>query len=458
MWAALGGEPTISNVLSYSGEGSLPGVFAFTDLCAASLAVATLAVAELLQTLEGRERTVHVDRVLASGWALNLAQPVGPRPQFTSTPTINGEYPTADGRWLRLTAAYPHIQERMLAVLGTETDREAVAAEIARHRADEIEQALVDGGGAVAASRSLEEWADHPAGRAVAAEPLVDITSRPVPHCNWQPTPGRPLAGIRVLDCTRVIAGPMATRFLAGFGAEVLRIDPPGFEEEIEGESTVNLTLGKRCARLDLKSREGRERFLELLGDADIFVHGYRAGVFDALGIGAQVREQVNPALIEVLHNAYGWSGPWVERRGFDSTVTVSTGIWLESMAHAGVGQPSTEKDPTIRIVHPRVLDHCAGYLNAASAIRGLTRRLTVGEGSVSRLSLARMLALLVSGGRPPQQPEITIPLDGPFDDLVHTTFEGPVRRLRAPISLDGNPFFWERPGDRCGTATPVWT
>src|SRR5262249_22990062 len=158
--------------------------------------------------------------------------------------------------------------------LGDPRNREELAAAIRALPADLAEQMVVEAGSVAAASRSIEGRAEHPHGRSVRAEPLIDGRPRGRVGDPWGPTPRRPLAGIRVLDMTRVIAGPMATRWLAGFGAEVLRLDSPEYDEWIIEPDPIGLTLGKRCARLDLRTDEGKERFLELLAGADVFVHG----------------------------------------------------------------------------------------------------------------------------------------------------------------------------------------
>ena len=453
IWSALQGEPEVAKAVSFSGDAALRGRFAYTDLCASTLAAASAAIAELLMTAGQAVPSVHVDRVLAPGWVLNLSDPVGPRIRPEWPWTVNGDYRTADDRFLRITATYKHLQDRTLAVLGTPEDSAAVAAEILRHPANEIERAIVDGGGAAAASRTLEEWAEHPQGRSVRTEPLVEVSTRGTTQDRWRPTSGRPLAGIRVLDCTRVVAGPMATRWLAGFGAEVLRIDPPGFDEWIVERGSV--TLGKRCAELDLRAGEGRDKFLELLAGADVFVHGLRPGALDALGLDDGVRQNANPNLVEVQHNAYGWTGPWVGRRGFDSIVCVSSGIWLESLRWAGSDAPGPD---SLALLYPILLDHCAGYLDAAAAVRGLTRRLREGTSSLSRLSLARMLWMLIDAGQPVEEPPNELPLPGPYEDRVYMTAEGPVRRLEFPAKVEDNPFFWERPADPYATSAPLWS
>ncbi|MBO9577806.1 MAG: CoA transferase, partial [Microbacteriaceae bacterium] len=295
----------------------------------------------------------------------------------------------------------------------------------------------------------LEEWDAHPQGIAVAAEPLIDRFQGGTAPDAWAPTPGRPLSGIRVLDITRVLAGPMATRFLAGYGAEVLRIDPPGYAEP-DGYSGGDLTLGKRCTNLELDTEAGRARFLELIAEADVFVHGLRNGALEALGLGEAIREAARPGLIEVTLDAYGWTGPWAQRRGFDTLVQTSAGMSTHLMRLEGRAQP--------QLLPAQVLDFATGYLMAAAAIRGLTIRMTEGHGTRWRLALARTARHMLAHGTPPEAPELVVPIESPAEDRVFTSPYGPVRRLRFPVDVAGSPLFWERPGDPYGSATPTWT
>lgn len=447
IWDALGGGQAPREGVHFLGEGALSSAFAVTDLAAASFAAAGAALAELMAVEGGQLPSVAVDRVLSSGWFRSALRPIGwraPSPWHE----ISGAYQTADHRWLRLQANYPHLRQAILSVLGAKATRADVAQVIARGNADELEHAIVDGGGTAAASRSLREWAEHPQGKAVGSEPLVAIARGGTSDLagTWHPLPGRPLGGLRILDLTRVLAGPMGTRLLAGYGAEVLRIDPPGYEEP---GSTVELTVGKRCAVLDLRTDAGRRRLLDLLSGADVLVHGYRPGALQALGLGESARAAIQPGLIEVTLDAYGWTGPWRTRRGFDTLVQVSSGI-----AHEEAGRVHSE-EPTLMPV--QALDMATGYLMAASVIRGLTLRQMTGCGSEMRCSLARTAALLVSAGSPPRHPEIRLPVEGPLDQTIAMTPLGPAQRLVAPVRVERAPLFWERPGEFYGSSSPEW-
>lgn len=452
--AALDIDPSFNDVVSFSGEGSIAGYFAYTDYLAASMAAFGAALSHLLEVGTGQRHAVNVDRDL-SHWCLKLCEPVGPQAEVKKNPRIGAVYATADGRWLRLTDATPRLQSRILKVLGVPADPDAVAKVIRNHDADDLEAAILEGGGAAAASRSMSDWASHPAGQALAKEQIVAVEELGPTASGWRPTSGRPLAGIRVIDCTRIVAGPMATRLLAAYGAEVLRLDPPGYVDHVSKDQT-HYTIGKRCARLDLADTEGRTRFLDLLSGADIFVHGFRPGVFENHGVGPEVRSDVRPDLVEVVHNAYGWTGPWAQRRGFDTVISVSMGMLNESMCRAGIDFP----DPD----HPglsqhSILDHCLGHLDAAAAIRGLARRTEHGVGSRSRLSLARAaLVLAEAGGRPDG------PLIGPaspadlFEPRLVRSARGPARLRVAPLQVEGNPLFWERPPEAFGSSSPTWS
>lgn len=308
---------------------------------------------------------------------------------------------------------------------------------------------MVAQGGCAAAMRSSQAWRAHPQGAAAAAEPLIawDSTSEPNASLNpWQPTPTRPLAGVRVLDLTRVLAGPVATRFLAGFGAQVLRIDPPDWDEP---SLAPEVTVGKRCARLDLRHASGRHRFEALLADADMLVHGYRADALDKLGLGAAQRRALQPQLIDISLNAYGHTGPWNHRRGFDSLVQMSCGI-----AHAGMVASDAAQPKPLPF---QALDHATGYLMAAAAVRGLRQRMVHGGGSRARLSLARVAAVLMDGpeGDPTTLLRATASAD--FAPATEHTPWGPAQRLLPAFTVQGAPHHWTTPACNLGSAQTIW-
>jgi len=445
-WTALGGAASGLELIGVTGAGGLPSTFAVTDFACAAAAAAAAAVRELLYAHTGCRPKIEVNRRLTSFWFAFSIRPCGwtlPAPLDPMT----GDYPTRDG-WIRLHANAPHHRVAAECVLACQGDKEAVSRAVAGWRKSELESAIVAAGGCAAEMRSTAEWLEHPQGRAVVSEPLLhisntaDSTSRILEDRLSQ----RPLAGIRVLDLTRVLAGPVATRFLAGYGADVLRIDPPNWEEPAV---VPEVTLGKRCARMNLKSSSGRALFESLLRKTDVLVHGYRPGALAALGLDEEARRRIAPGLIDVGLNAYGWSGPWSGRRGFDSLVQMSAGIAEAGMAWRRANCPIP--------LPVQALDHATGYLMAAAAVRGLVQRKLTAHGYQARLSLARTAKALVDWGRHDWHGAIDPEREEDVDPMIEETTWGSARRLRLPVSIAGTPLHWSRPAMALGTAAARW-
>lgn len=431
--------------LDFSGEGELRSYFAVTDLAAASVGAAALAVRQLMLAQGSAAARVQVDRRLASMWFSWSFHPVGwERPPLWDA--IAGDYATADG-WIRLHTNAAHHRAAALAALGCVAERPAVARAVAAWRGLDLEQAVLAQGGCAAVMRSMEEWRAHPQGQSVAGEPLIAFAdSGRASQREWAWRSHRPLAGLRVLDLTRVLAGPVATRFLAGYGADVLRIDPPDWNEP---GVIPEVTPGKRCARLDLRRPQDRAVFENLLAQADVLVHGYRPAALERLGYGETVRRQLNPALIDVALNAYGWSGPQAGRRGFDSLVQMSSGIAHEGMRRQGAGQPVP--------LPVQALDHATGYLMAAAVVRALHGRLTEGRAMQARLSLARTAKLLVDAPAPSANTPLVATRDDDFSPQLEQTEWGAARRYRPPVIIEGAPMRWDLPASSLGSAKANW-
>ena len=431
--------------LTFTEAGALPSIFAVTDLASASIGAAGQAVAQLIQQQTGRLPSVSVDRRLASFWFSSSIRPTGWEVPPLWDP-VAGDYASADG-WIRLHTNAPHHRAAAERVLGKDADRIEMAAYVAKWKAAELEQAIVDEGGCAAQMRSWQAWQSHPQGLAVNAEALVqrqtDETTCVKP---WLGSVARPLAGIKVLDLTRVLAGPVASRFLAGLGADVLRIDSPTWNEP---GVVPEMTLGKRCARMDLKSPEDRQVFENLLKDADILFHGYRADALEQLGYTASALQTLAPGLIDVSLNAYGWSGPWRNRRGFDSLVQMSSGI-----ADAGMAWKQADKPVPLPL---QALDHATGYLMAASAVQALSERLKSGRGGSARLSLARTAKLLVEAGQVPEQPALRAEELSDQGLVVEQTAWGQAHRLLAPVTISGTPLQWDLPAGELGSHRAQW-
>lgn len=441
--AALDLGPAAGRVL-WSESGNLPSCFPVTALAASAVGAAALALSDLL-AVDGPRPTVTVDRRLASLWF-----GFSVRPQGWSLPgggdAVAGDYRAGDG-WIKLHTNAPSHKAAALAVLGCGPTRDAVERAVRDWSADALEEAVVGGGGCAAMLRERGGWCAHPQGRAVAAEPLA--LRDPVPDgtaTDWRPAAGRPLAGLRVLDLTRVLAGPVATRFLAGYGADVLRIDAPGWDEPGVAPEVMP---GKRGARLDLRDADGRRAFERLLSEADVLVHGYRSDALDRLGFGAERRQAVRPGLIDVSLDAYGHGGPWSRRRGFDSLVQFSSGI-------AAIGREWRGGDAPMSLP-VQALDQATGYLMAAAVLRGVTARLRCEPASSYRLSLARTAEMLFRHGSAAPGGDLGPETDDDLAPGVELTSWGPARPLRPPVEVATAAMWFGIPAVDLGSSRPEW-
>ncbi len=431
---ALGDELAPQGEVHVTREGSLPSYFDVTGLAVASVSLAASELAALTQA-----HHVSVDKRHALQWFDMTVRPIG-WTMPSAWDAIAGDYQTSDG-WIRLHTNAPHHRDAALDILGCTADRESVAREVAAWSACDLEQAIVANNGCAAEMRGIDAWQDHPQGRAVAREPLIHWeTSHQTAHS------AKPLHQIRILDLTRVLAGPVATRFLAGFGATVLRIDPPNWNEAaVETE----VTLGKQCAGLDLTCETDRTVFAGLIAQADVLVHGYRPAALEQLGFGRARRHALNPDLIDVSLNAYGWTGPWANRRGFDSLVQMSSGIASEGMRRSGRSKPTP--------LPVQALDHATGYLMAAAVMRALRHRALTGSVLRARLSLARTAHLLISGGAQDLTPSLADETDDDLAPGIERTGWGPARRIAFPVRLDNQPAKWPTAAHPLRSHPPTW-
>lgn len=441
IWTSLDGDVALLDGVGFTDAPNYASAFAVSDLAAASVAAAALAAADYAGAPAG---AVTVDRRLASFWFGWTFRPQGWTPPPALDPVM-GDYEAADG-WVRLhTNARRHLAAA-LEVLGVAPERSAVAAAVRRWSADDLEAAVVAAGGAAAVMRSMAAWAAHPQGSAVAAEPLVWCERTPTSPAPTPSDPARPLAGLRVLDLTRVFAGPVCSRFLAGLGADVLRIDPPDWDEP---GNEAEMTLGKRCARLDARTAEGRAQLAGLLARADVLVHGYRRDALDGIGLGDAERARIRPGLVDVSLDAYGWTGPWSGRRGFDSLVQMSSGLAEEGMRRFGTAKPTP--------LPVQALDHAAGYVMAAAVLRGLFER-RAGYGWRARTSLARIAALLApTAGAGDLKGALGKPEPGDYAQTHEATVWGPLSRLGPPATIAGTPLRWTRAASPLGSAPARW-
>ncbi|MEV8318481.1 CoA transferase [Streptomyces sp. NPDC059900] len=448
-WAALGADSSLLERVSCGGaSGGLPARLPVMELARATVAVCSLAAAELasLRTRRPVPRVRVDDEAVATAFLSDRLVRVDGRAWSTFSP-LSRFWRTTDG-WVRTHANYPHHRARLLAALGVperaeEEAEDAVARAIAGLTALEVQESVYAAGGLAVAARGPRDWADSQQGAMVAGQPLLTTARIGDAPDRRLGDAAQPCAGLRVLDLTRVLAGPVATRTLALLGADVLRIDAPQLPESQEAHNDTG--MGKRSTTLDLGENTDRRRFGELLDAADVVVTGYRPGALEQFGLTPEALAERRPGLVIAQLSAWGHYGPWRERRGFDSLVQVATGI---AELEGSPDSPGT--------LPAQALDHGTGYLLAAGVLRALTEQHRTGGTRLIRLALAQTAHWLVHGLAP-------APGKDEGFDAEHRMAEtdSPMGRLRhalPPVSYDGGPVNWARPPGLWGTDAPVWS
>lgn len=337
------------------------------------------AAATGLSHLTGRDLSVDAERVAASFASISHLRVNGRRPQTAGA--LSGFHATADG-WVRLHGNYPHHARAIERALGA-SDLRRLTEVLSRRQALEVEQRVRDAGGVAAAVRTPESWARSTPGRAAARGPWLRFQSSGIPVRRWAPPEGggdAPLLGLRVLDLTRVIAGPSASRLLGALGADVLRVDPPSIPE-LRGQH-LDTGFHKRSVVLDLRNRRGLQTLQRLLDDAHVLLLGYRGGALSHFGVEDDQPVIERPGLRVVRLSAWGSAGPWAGRRGFDSIVQAASGI--AHLYRSPDGAPGA--------LPVQALDHATG-MGVVAAVGAL---LASDHADVAHLSLARTAALLL--------------------------------------------------------------
>ena len=453
LWSMAGGDLSALEAVVLTGqEPALPSSFRVGALAQAAIAAAGLAAAQLHKQRGGGDQTVAVDmRHAAIEFRSERYLRIAGKPPASPWDKIAGVYTTGDNRYVRLHTNFPHHRDGMLKLLGCKYEREAVQAALSKWEAEEFETAAAEAGLVAAMMRSPQEWASHPQGQAVAGLPLIDIRRIGESPARALPRAGeRPLEGIRVLDLTRVIAGPVCGRTLAAHGADVMRVTAqhlPGL-----AELDIDTGRGKLAAFLDLRADEERERLAALLREAHVFVQGYRPGAIAGHGFSPEACAEMRPGIVAVSLSAYGQAGPWAKRRGFDSLVQTASGINYAEADAAGV-LPKPKELPA------QALDHAAGYLMAFGAMMALARKAREGGSWHVQVSLARTGHWLKDLGRLDGGLACPDPAFADVGDLLDQmdSSQGRITYVRHAARLSETPAHWSRPPVPLGTHAPVW-
>jgi crotonobetainyl-CoA:carnitine CoA-transferase CaiB-like acyl-CoA transferase len=450
VWTAAGGEHAALAGVTLTGDDPvLPTDVRIGTAAAATIAATALAAAEIWRLRTGRAQMVAVDlraAVAAFRSERYLRVDGGPPPERRSP--LFGFYPTADGRWVQIHANLPHHHAGHVRFLGCEATRESMAAAVLRFKGQDLEDALAAEGLPAGLVRTREEWLAHPHARALAGLPLLEIErlgDAPPEPCG---AGDRPLAGVRVLDLTHVIAGPEGGRTLAAHGADVLFVSAahrPHLHSHV-----IDFGLGKRSASLDLRRAADADRLRRLVAGADVFSQSYRPGALAARGFGPEEVARLRPGIVYVTLSAYGHAGPWSARRGFETLIQSVSGLAHEQGFGGGLERPQH--------LPAQVVDHATGYLAALGALVALARRAREGGSYLVRVSLAQTGRWVDALGRVPgrEVPDQTL---ADVADLLEER-ESPFGRLShvAPAArLSETPAAWARPPVPLGTHEPVW-
>jgi crotonobetainyl-CoA:carnitine CoA-transferase CaiB-like acyl-CoA transferase len=425
-----------------------PSSFAVATAAQSTIAAAALAACELGHVRGTPRQRVAVDSVHAAceclGWFSIDGRVPDPWDKFS------GLYRARDG-WVRIHANFAHHRDGALRLLGLDpstTDRATAEQAMLSWNALDFEDAAAQAGLVASAARTFAQWDATAQGHAVAAQPLFTITR--LGDAAPRDLPGlgadqRPLEGLRVLDLTRILAGPVGGRALAAYGADVMLVNSPHLPNI---EAIADTSRGKRSAHVDLHSDAGRAAMDALIAQAHVFVQGYRPGGLRALGYGAEDVAARRPGIVYVTLTAYGAQGPWAQRRGFDSLVQTAMGFNHAEGEAAGEGKPQP--------LPMQILDEATGYLIAFGAAAALRRQQFEGGSWHVQVSLAQTGQWLRTLGRIERGFGIPKPDFAPYVETTSSGF-GELKAVRHSARLERTPALWTRPSVPPGTDPPRW-
>jgi hypothetical protein len=417
-------------------------------------------VSDIWELKTGRRQKVTIDARLTAAGLRSSAYIQRPGPDGVFRNVVNKEHeamrqmtqpwPTRDGRWFLPHFGLPNLKAKVLKVLGCEPNPQAVAKAVAGWNALDLEAAIDEARACGAMVRTNAEWLAHAHGQVLLKKPVVEIIkladSDPKPLPNMPlPNGPRPLSGIRVLDLTRILAGPMSARTLAEHGAEVLMVTAerlPQIPEHI-----IDTNHGKRSTFLDLTRADDAARLQALVKDTDVFSQGYRPGALAKLGFGPDELAALRPGLIYVSISCFGADGPFSHRAGWEQVAQTVTGILHE-------GKPDRPA-----LLPGAACDYTTGYLAAYGTLLALARRAREGGSYHVRVSLCRSGMMIYRQGK---LDDVAPDLDLSPEELDGMRIEshpksGPLRHLGPAVQLSETPPRWDRPTPQLGGDAAAW-
>lgn len=443
-------EPAAGQIRIAGDDPVFPTPYRIAASGAAALAATGYAAAELWRLRCGRRQRIEVNAraATASLRSTRYLQVDGRSPDGPRDP-LSGFYPVRDGRWIGIHCNFPNHRDAALKVLGAPPEREAAMRASANWNGLDLEDAIHAAGGCAGLVRSAREWALHPHAAAVAAQPLLEILRIGDAPPEPLPSGARPLAGVRVLDLTRVLAGPTCARTLAEHGAEVLKISGPHLPDS--GAYELDTGIGKRAAYLDLRDARDVAALRALAGSADVFSQSYRPGALAGRGFAPEDLARLRPGIVCVSLSAWGGTGPWRERRGFDTIVQTVSGMALASGDGAKPGYLPVS-----------AIDYVSGYLMALGTMAALARRAAEGGSWLVRVALARTGRWITDRGEVGADALREVAEDLGAEEIERLTMEtisplGRIRHLRPVAVLSETPARWTQPPVPLGHDRPLW-
>lgn len=429
--------------------------FKISETCASTLAGIGIAISDIWEMKSGKREKTTIDTRHAASTLNSTLYMQAPNSDGKFTPVVNKNHeamlaitqpwPTKDGRWFLAHFGLPNLMERVLGVLDCEPNPDSVRSAIAKWDALDLEDAIDNARACGAMVRSNLEWLAHPHGQVLSSKPVVEITkiseSDPIPF----PKGDRPLSGIRTLDLTRILAGPIAARTLAEHGSDVLMVTAKHLPQI--REHVIDTNHGKRSSFIDLKSDEGREQLKELVKDADVFAQGYRPGMLEEFGFGPEQLASIRPGIVSLSISCFGSGGPLSHRAGWEQVAQTVTGICNDGLPDRPGLLPAS------------ACDYVTGYLGAYGILLALARRAREGGSYHVEVSLCQSGMFIYRQGKT-EYPDSGMGLTEQELDALRIQSDSKIGRLRhiGPVlQMSETQPHWSKPTPVLGGDVAEW-
>ena len=430
--------------------------FKIGETTANILAGIGVAVTDIHELKTGKRQTVAIDVRHAAATCQSskyLSQPaagggwqaVPQTPSMLHMRAITQPWRCKDGRWYLPHFNLPHLHDRVIGVLGCASNADAVAKAIAQWDSHDLEEAVAAARACGSIVRSNSEWLAHPHGKILAGRPLIDITkigdSDPIPF----PKGDRPLSGIKVLDLTRILAGPIAARTLAENGADVLMITAKHLPQV--PEHVMDTSHGKRSCFLDFNKAEDVATIKKLVRNADVFSQGYRPGIMDKHGLSPEQLAKEHPGIIYLSISCYGHGGPFSNRGGWEQIGQSATGICLDN------------GDERPKLLPASACDYTTGYNGALGVLLALARRAREGGSYHVRVSLCRSGMYIYKQGHVDYAEADMGLTDAELDSIMIESkgSHGALKHLGPVLRMSETKPHWDKPSPTLGSSKPEW-